>query len=194
MTMDAFVYCWSNIETGRKYIGYHKGSVDDGYVSSSKCDDFWKDYDSGKLKRQIVAVGTTEDCVKFESRILSACNVTHKRSSAEFYNANLNGKIIFNADVRSKMRAAWAKKKARGHIQPTSQMRRNGLNVERSVAARKGKMWINDGVVSKFSDVVPEGWIKGRAPYDRSNHVRGVAATEASTRGWETRRRNLKLL
>ena len=29
--MEAFVYSWVNRETGRQYIGYHKGSDDDGY-------------------------------------------------------------------------------------------------------------------------------------------------------------------
>jgi hypothetical protein len=32
----AFVYCWSDHLTGKLYIGAHKGSVDDGYVCSSK--------------------------------------------------------------------------------------------------------------------------------------------------------------
>ena len=33
--MEAFVYCWYNVENNKKYIGYHKGHVEDGYVSSS---------------------------------------------------------------------------------------------------------------------------------------------------------------
>jgi hypothetical protein len=32
----AFVYCWSDHLTGKLYIGAHKGSVDDGYICSSK--------------------------------------------------------------------------------------------------------------------------------------------------------------
>lgn len=49
--MEAFVYCWYNQDTKKKYIGYHKGNVDDGYVSSSCNDRFWKDYNEGKMKK-----------------------------------------------------------------------------------------------------------------------------------------------
>lgn len=115
---DAFVYCWSNIESGRKYIGYHKGATDDGYISSSKSNEFWIDFDAGRLSRHIIAKGTVEDCIKFESALLSACGITHKKSTTEFYNANLNGKIIFTDEVRSKMREAWIDRKANGQGQP----------------------------------------------------------------------------
>jgi len=30
-----FVYCWTNLENGMKYIGSHHGKIDDGYVGSS---------------------------------------------------------------------------------------------------------------------------------------------------------------
>ena len=68
--MEAFVYSWMNEETGRQYIGYHKGSDDDGYVCSSKSEMFWKDYKNGKLKREILFRGTMEDCVEKESELL----------------------------------------------------------------------------------------------------------------------------
>jgi hypothetical protein len=32
----AYVYCWTDVKTKRLYIGKHKGSLDDGYICSSK--------------------------------------------------------------------------------------------------------------------------------------------------------------
>ena len=34
--------------------------------------------------------------------------------------------------------------------------------INRKKAAAKGKFWINDGKIEKYSDVCPEGFIKGR--------------------------------
>lgn len=36
MTHEAFVYVWTNIENNKFYIGKHKGTDDDGYISSGK--------------------------------------------------------------------------------------------------------------------------------------------------------------
>ena len=66
---EAFVYCWYNEENKKKYIGYHKGNIDDGYICSSKSNHFWEDYNAGKLKRQIIAHGTTKDCQRLERKI-----------------------------------------------------------------------------------------------------------------------------
>lgn len=33
---ESFVYCWTDHKRSKLYIGYHKGSPDDGYVCSSK--------------------------------------------------------------------------------------------------------------------------------------------------------------
>ena len=37
---EAFVYRWTNVTLGSIYVGYHKGSQDDGYICSSKNDRF----------------------------------------------------------------------------------------------------------------------------------------------------------
>ena len=39
---DSFVYIWHNISNGRKYVGYHKGTLDDGYICSSSNDRYSK--------------------------------------------------------------------------------------------------------------------------------------------------------
>lgn len=95
--MEAFVYSWKNKNTGMEYVGYHKGSVDDGYVSSSKNEMFWEDYNLGLLEREILFEGTCEECIKKESNIL------RNRGFDNLYNRNLNGKIVWTEDVRKKV-------------------------------------------------------------------------------------------
>jgi len=61
MTYYGFVYQWINVETNKKYIGSHCGSIDDGYVSSSVS--FNEDYvQNPKLfKREILEYITEEN-------------------------------------------------------------------------------------------------------------------------------------
>ena len=33
---EAFVYCWTDHKTNKLYVGVHKGSINDGYICSSK--------------------------------------------------------------------------------------------------------------------------------------------------------------
>jgi len=95
--MEAFVYSWKNKVTGKEYIGYHKGDIHDGYVSSSKCKDFWIDYADGQLEREILFEGTKDECVEVESNLL------RQKDFNFLYNRNRNGKIIFTDDVLEKM-------------------------------------------------------------------------------------------
>lgn len=70
--MEAFVYSWRNKETGRLYIGWHKGSPDDGYVCSSKILREEYEKDQSKFERFIIARGTAEDMVALETAILKS--------------------------------------------------------------------------------------------------------------------------
>jgi hypothetical protein len=106
--MEAFVYCWYNDQNNKKYIGYHKGQVNDGYVSSSGNADFWRDYNDGKLKRQIIAHGTIKDCQRLERKLFE--NIDWK--SDEYYNIAVGGSVnfalnnpMFREEVRKKISA-----------------------------------------------------------------------------------------
>ena len=37
---DSFVYIWTNKTNRRRYVGYHKGLQNDGYISSTSNDNF----------------------------------------------------------------------------------------------------------------------------------------------------------
>jgi len=61
--MEAFVYIWTNKTKNRKYIGYHKGALDDGYISSTSNDNFWIDFDYDEFEREIIFEGTRDECL-----------------------------------------------------------------------------------------------------------------------------------
>ena len=89
---EAFVYCWSDMLTNMLYIGFHKGSVDDGYVCSSKY--MMEEYDKRPqdFKRSIVAKGSSEEMIRFEETLLKSIDA---KNDPKLYNMhNGNGKFI----------------------------------------------------------------------------------------------------
>lgn len=90
--MEAFVYCWTNKATNKLYVGSHKGSIDDGYICSSKymLEEYNKRPDD--FSRQIIAEGNLSDIRKLETKILQATNAS---VNEDFYNMhNNNGAYI----------------------------------------------------------------------------------------------------
>lgn len=105
---EAFVYKWTNLTNGNIYIGYHKGTTDDGYVCSSKSQRFWNDFAdiSQPFDREIIAYGTCEDMIRLERELLLEVDI----NSESVYNNSVVG-IIFTDEVKQKMSAAARRKK-----------------------------------------------------------------------------------
>jgi hypothetical protein len=80
---ESFVYCWTDTKTNMLYVGSHKGSLDDGYVSSSKY--FLAEYKTRKedFTRTIIAMGSDKDIRNLETTILQNLNASR---DALFYN------------------------------------------------------------------------------------------------------------
>jgi len=70
MKHEAFVYKWINIDTGKYYIGKHKGTIDDGYISSGKA--FLQVYNVNPalFKRIILFKGTDQEVLKIEQECI----------------------------------------------------------------------------------------------------------------------------
>jgi hypothetical protein len=114
--IEAFVYCWTDKSTNKLYVGSHKGSIDDGYICSSKymMVEYKKRPDD--FSRQIVAEGDLKDIRKLEAKILQAVNA---RLDEQFYNKHDNDGFYFDGwkkgefteEHREKMSAAKKGKK-----------------------------------------------------------------------------------
>lgn len=63
---EAFVYVWTNNQNKKVYVGYHKGTSDDGYVSSGKR--FLQVYNADPtiFSREIIFTGTKYECLEQE--------------------------------------------------------------------------------------------------------------------------------
>jgi hypothetical protein len=86
-TGEAFLYMWIDKKTDRKYIGYHKGSLDDGYICSSgmmteeygqRPEDFY---------RTILAWGTANQMYELETILLLELGAATRGA---FYNVSNN--------------------------------------------------------------------------------------------------------
>lgn len=100
--MEAFVYIWHNLTNDCKYLGYHKGELDDGYINSSLSERFWNDYTNPEMlwKRRIKYVGSRDDCYEYEQQLLKIIDLR----SDEWYNNARGASIIFTQEVRDKIK------------------------------------------------------------------------------------------
>ena len=96
---ESFVYCWTDVKRNMLYVGKHKGSVDDGYICSSKY--LLSEYKSrpSDFTRSIIAFGSDSDMISLETTILKSENA---RCSKDYYNMhNNNGPGAFTTKGHS---------------------------------------------------------------------------------------------
>ena len=80
---EAFVYSWKNKTTGRLYVGWHKGSTEDGYICSSRILKEEYEKDPNNFERYIIASGNCKDMVALECAILISVDA---KNNPDFYN------------------------------------------------------------------------------------------------------------
>jgi hypothetical protein len=106
--MNSFVYRWTNLTLNKIYIGWHKGTEDDGYICSSASAQFWNDFNNPNYRwqREILHKGTMPECQLVESQLLDSIDIT----SDKVYNNRNNLMFNLNDEVRSKLKAAALKR------------------------------------------------------------------------------------
>lgn len=106
--MDSFVYCWTNTTLDKIYIGWHKGTEDDGYICSSSSSQFWEDFrnENFKWKRDIIYKGTMAECQLLESQMLDSVDIT----SDKIYNNKNNLMFNLTEEVKAKLKLAAIKR------------------------------------------------------------------------------------
>lgn len=88
MNKEAFVYRWRELSTNKWYVGYHKGTVDDGYTCSSEIVKPLIETDPSNWERKVLRFGSKEEMIKLERRILKSLNA---RTNTNSYNRSNGG-------------------------------------------------------------------------------------------------------
>ena len=71
MSHEAFVYLWFDTKSRMFYLGYHKGTPDDSYThSSTVMESFTKTSIPSYMRRRILAMGTAEEMIELENKLL----------------------------------------------------------------------------------------------------------------------------
>jgi hypothetical protein len=183
---DSFVYCWSDHKTAKVYVGVHKGSPDDGYVSSSKF--MMPEYSNRPqdFTRQIVATGTLNDCAKLELMIIKKL----LKDVGTCYNRSAGKLIINDADTYKRIGLAHRGKivsqetKDKMSASKTGKIFSESRRIKMS-EVRKGKKFstehrnkmsvaalgrrLSDETKKKLSDIAKQRWVKAKLVKANSN-------------------------
>jgi len=78
---EAFVYRWRNTQTKQWYVGYHKGTPDDGYICSSIIARPLIASNPTEWSRKILRFGSKQEMIGLERRILKGLNAKNNSFS-----------------------------------------------------------------------------------------------------------------
>lgn len=157
---EAFVYCWTDHKTNKLYVGSHKGSLNDGYVCSSKV--MLEEYNKRPcdFTRQIIAEGSWDDMFKFEGVLLRAFDV---KNCDDFYNMH-NG----SGDFRNKGLSEESRKKiSKSKTGITSPKKGIPSNIS---PWNKGKTAKDDERIKKYAETLSEK-NKGKIGYWKDKKI-----------------------
>lgn len=104
---SGFVYKWTNLVNGKKYIGSHKGSIDDGYLGSGKVfKQAIKKYGLNNFKRDIIClIFEEDDILLIEDIILKELNCGTDPSYYNLISAAKGGSGFTTLESAAKARA-----------------------------------------------------------------------------------------
>ena len=91
MISDSFVYRWRNQQTRMWYIGYHKGTTDDGYICSSPTVRPLIQQNPEQWRRRILRSGSRSEMVQLEHRLLKKLQAQQNPRS---YNQSLGFPVM----------------------------------------------------------------------------------------------------
>lgn len=111
---EAFTYCWTDIKLNKLYVGWHKGSIDDGYICSSKL--MLEEYNKrpNDFKREIIATGSSLDMISLELSILNSENA---KLNEDYYNMH-NGNGLYRLGSHTEDTKKKISKSKRGTKRP----------------------------------------------------------------------------
>lgn len=168
---EAFVYCWTDSKTDKIYVGWHKGSFDDGYICSSNT--LLEIYNKrpNDFTRQIIATGKSNDMVALESAILKSDKASTNKN---YYNMHNNDGSFYN----------------KGHSELTKQKLKIARN-KRIDKPRLGKA-LNEAGKLKASESAKRAALRdGRGKRLAENRGKGVNYSDLMKEVWRKRKAGL---
>ena len=132
MITEAFVYCWTDHKTNKLYVGSHKGSLNDGYVCSSKV--MLEQYNKRPcdFTRQIIAKGQVNDIRKLEYKILSSIDAATNES---FYNKHNGFGSYLTEEMKDKIgrksKERWKNSQYRSNVSQKHKERHYNMCLEK---------------------------------------------------------------
>ena len=143
----AFIYVWIHY-TGRYYVGYHTGTTDDGYITSSKIVKPLIQSNPTHWHREIISYGTTEQMIYLEQKLLTTLDA---RNCDKAYNQhNGNGLFRFKGHTdESKRKLSQAHKGKPAH----------NKGIPHTTETKKK---ISEALKKRYGDPKTPQWNKGR--------------------------------
>ena len=178
----AFTYVWTDHKTNKLYVGVHKGSITDGYISSGKL--FLSEYNKRPLDftREIIADGDYQDMVALETAILRSINAA---KDPLFYNGHNSDGRFYNKghteETKTKLKLARNKRTDKPRLgKPLSESGKLKASQSAKNAAltdnRGKRLAENRGKDVDYSLIMKEVWRKrkeGILPLPKS--VKGIS-------------------
>jgi hypothetical protein len=124
--MDGFVYLWENTKNNMKYIGSHKGNVNDNYIGSGVY--FKRAYNKNPKDFNRIVLYVGEDFLEVEDKLLKIYNVDSDDNFYNLKNSAVGGWAHCNTDKIKIKRGKSLSKSKKGKV-PTCALRdKNGQN------------------------------------------------------------------
>lgn len=103
MKDDSFLYKWTDTKQNMFYVGVHKGTIDDGYICSSKI--LLEEYKKrpNDFKRKILKTGTYEQVIKEETKLLKEVNAAQNKQYYNQHNGDGNFFCKFHTEETKKI-------------------------------------------------------------------------------------------
>jgi len=124
--MSGFVYLWENTKNNMRYIGSHKGSVNDKYIGSGVY--FKRAYNKkpNDFQRTILYIG--EDFIEVEDKLLKIYNVEKDSNYYNLKNSAIGGWEHCNTEEIKRKRGRSLSKSKKGKRYTHLDYDKSGIN------------------------------------------------------------------
>lgn len=180
---EAFVYLWHHGPTKTYYLGFHRGTPDDGYAHSSSALPEWDANNPPPgWRRRILAYGTAAEMYQLEHSLL--------KKRAKYFRKKYHNRVVWGGNYALCMgeKSPEMRERIRNTMKGTRVGEDNPMygksqkeSTRNKIAAKareRKRGWVTepDGtthLIDPTTFVLPEGWLRGRVVgyIPKSRHI-----------------------